>query len=54
MPIAPLNGVMEQAEFWADLATPRELDAYALACTTRMAPARRAAFLTYVTQQVAA
>lgn len=46
MPIAPLNGVMEQAEFWADLATPRELDAYAFACTTRMAPARRAAFLT--------
>ena len=48
MPIAELHGVMEQAAFWADLATPPELDAYALACTNRMAPARRAAFVAYV------
>lgn len=48
MPIAPLFGVMEQAAFWADLATPPELDAYALAGTNRMAPARRAAFLAYL------
>ena len=48
MPIAPLIGAMDEAAFWADLATPSELDAYALACTNRMAPTRRTAFLAYV------
>jgi hypothetical protein len=47
-PIPALLGVMDQAAFWADMATPPELDAYALACVNRMAPKRKAAFLAYV------
>lgn len=47
-PIPALLGVMDQASFWADFATPAELDAYALACVNRMAPKRKAAFLAYV------
>jgi len=41
------DSVIAEASFWADMASPSELDAYALATVTRMAPARRAAFLTY-------
>ena len=46
-PIPAFDGVMEEASFWADMASPSELDAYALATVTRMAPARRAAFLSH-------
>ena len=47
-PLIPaFDGVMQEAVFWASMASPRELAAYALATVTRMAPARRAAFLTY-------
>ncbi len=48
MPIAPLISVMDEAGFWADLATQDELKAYTLACFTRMTPRNKAAFLGYV------
>ena len=48
MPIAPLIGVMDEAGFWADLATQDELKAYTLACFTRMTPRNKAAFLGYI------
>lgn len=48
MPIAPLIGVMDEASFWADLATQDELKAYTLACFTRLTPRNQAAFLGYV------
>lgn len=47
-PIPPLLGVIDEAFFWADFATPHEIDAYALACVNRMAPNRKTAFLAYV------
>lgn len=47
-PIAPLFNSMDEAVFWADMAAPAELDAYALASFNRMAKARQAAFLDYV------
>ncbi|PRX37916.1 hypothetical protein SAMN05216257_105115 [Meinhardsimonia xiamenensis] len=47
-PIPPLLGFMDEAAFWADMAEPDELDAYALACVQAMAPSRRAAFLEYM------
>ena len=46
-PVPPLDSVMAEASFWADMATPHEWDAYALACVNRMAPKRKAAFLAY-------
>lgn len=47
-PIAPLFNAMEQARFWADLATRNELKAYALACFNRLPPTDQAAFLRHV------
>lgn len=47
-PVPPLLSIMDEASFWADLALPQELDAYAVACVSRMAPKRKAAFLAYV------
>jgi hypothetical protein len=47
-PIAPLFNHMDEAAFWADMAAPEELDAYALASFNRMAPARQSAFLGFV------
>lgn len=40
--------IMEEAQFWADLASRRELKAYALACYRRMDPADRVAFIDYL------
>ncbi|WP_386683002.1 hypothetical protein [Loktanella sp. R86503] len=54
MPGAPLFNHMDQAAFWADMAEPAELDAYALASFNRMAPARQAAFIHYIQRRDAA
>ncbi|MFD1193344.1 hypothetical protein ACFQ3C_01500 [Seohaeicola saemankumensis] len=54
MPIAAFDGVISEAAFWADLADPDELDAYCLACFNRMAPARQAAFLSFVQRRAVA
>jgi hypothetical protein len=53
-PIAPLFNHMDEASFWADMATPDELDAYALASFNRMAPKRQAAFLGFIQGKAAA
>jgi len=53
-PDAPLFSEMDQAAFWADMASPSELDAYALACVRAMATGRRAAFLEYMQEKEAA
>jgi hypothetical protein len=53
-PIAPLFNHMDESAFWADMATPDELDAYALASFNRMAPQRQAAFLGFVQGRAAA
>lgn len=47
-PIAPLLSAMDEAAFWADLASRSEHKAYALACFRRLSSADRAAFLAYV------
>jgi len=51
-PIPAVDGVMAESSFWADMAGRAEMDAYALACVTRMAPTRRAAFLAYMQRGV--
>lgn len=53
-PIPPLFNYMDEAVFWADMATPDELDAYCLASFNRMAPARQAAFLGFAQGREAA
>lgn len=52
-PISPLFNAMHEATFWAGIAAPAELDAYCLATFDAMHPARRAAFLDYVTGRTA-
>jgi hypothetical protein len=54
MPGAPLFNHMDEAAFWADMAEPAELDAYALASFNRMAPARQTAFLNFIQRRAAA
>ena len=53
-PIPPFACVTAEAGFWAAQATPRELDAYCLACFSRMAPPRQAAFLGHVQRRAVA
>lgn len=53
-PIAPLFNHMDEAAFWADMATPEELSAYCLATYNRLAPNRQAAFLAFVQGRAAA
>lgn len=48
MPDAPFLSFMDQAAFWADMAEPAELDAYALASFRAMRPERQQDFLFYV------
>ncbi|CAM3553478.1 hypothetical protein PANO111632_21195 [Paracoccus nototheniae] len=48
MPMVPFGGVMDQAAFWADIASRTELKAYCLACYTRLSPRDQRAFLAYV------
>lgn len=47
-PIAPLFNYMDEAAFWADMASPAELDAYCLATFNAMPRQRQAAFLEFV------
>ncbi len=47
-PVPPLLGLMDEASFWADLASRNELKAYALACYKRMPPKDQAAFWAHV------
>ena len=47
-------GIMDQASFWADLATQDERDAYMLASFNCSPAPRRAAFLEYVQGRAAA
>lgn len=54
MPIAPLLGVMDEANFWAEMATRAELKAYCLACFTRLSASDQSAFLAYVQRSDAA
>ena len=54
MPGAPLFGIMHEAAFWADMATPAELKAYALASYARMSAPVQRDFLAYVQRGVAA
>ncbi|HEY9147870.1 MAG TPA: hypothetical protein VIQ22_02575 [Gammaproteobacteria bacterium] len=41
-------GIMQDAAWWADLATRAELKAYAFACFSRLSNTDRAAFLAHV------
>ncbi len=54
MPISYLFSVMDEADFWADMATPEERDAYCLASFRRMRPERQTAFLEFVQGRTAA
>lgn len=47
-PIAPLFNHMDEAAFWADMATPDEREAYCLASFKAMPYERQAAFLDFV------
>lgn len=49
-----LAGLMEEARFWADMASRAELKAYALACWEAMPEADRKAFIVYISNEVAA
>ena len=53
-PIAPLFNTMDEASFWADMASNDELKAYALACFNRMFEPDRVSFLDYVQRRDAA
>ena len=50
-PLPPLLGHMDEAAHWADMATPNELDAYALASIKRMTPARKAEFINHIVSE---
>ncbi len=54
MPISYLFSVMDEAAFWADMATPEERDSYCLASFRRMRPERQTAFLEFVQGRTAA
>ncbi len=53
-PIAPLLSCMDEAAFWADLATPDEREAYCLASFKAMPYERQCAFLDFVNGRQAA
>ena len=53
-PLPTFLNLMDDAQFWADLASPSELDAYCLASFNRMQPVRQAQFLDYVQDRRAA
>lgn len=53
-PLPPMFRPMDEASWWVGIASPAEVDAYALACTRAMRPDRRAAFLGYVAGRDAA
>jgi len=47
-PIPAFAGVMAEAVFWASMASPAELKAYALACYSRLSPKSQAGFIAYL------
>ena len=47
MPIAPFMDPVDEASFWANMATPDELDAYAVAIFNAMSGGKKRAFLDY-------
>jgi hypothetical protein len=51
MPLPPLDDVIDNAGWWADLATPDERAAYAVACFNRFSPLERDEFLEFVRGQ---
>jgi hypothetical protein len=53
-PIPALINAMDEAQSWAEWATPAEHKAYCLACYNAMPPKDRAGFLAYVTGRAAA
>lgn len=53
MPIAPFDGVMDEALLWADFAMPEEIEAYAVACFKSMAPGRQRDFLAWAARSEA-
>lgn len=48
-PVPALISSMDEAQSWAEWATPAEHKAYCLACFNALSPVYRAAFLAYVT-----
>ena len=53
-PIAAFNSYMDEASFWADMASPNELKAYSVACYLRLSDRDRIAFNNWVDRRVAA
>jgi|GEM_PF-5366933 len=51
-PIPAFIGVMAEASFWADMASPAELGVYCLATFNRMLPHRQATFLAFAQREV--
>ena len=47
-PMAPLMGLVDEAESWAACASPEEVKAYAVAAVARMPPEDRQAFSRYL------
>ncbi len=53
-PLPSFLGGMDDARFWASLATPSEIESYGAACFEAMDPARRPAFFGFVQGGMAA
>jgi hypothetical protein len=54
IPLPVLLSYMDDAAFWADLATPKEIEAYCFVTFNRMPEERQAAFLDFVLGRAAA
>lgn len=53
-PSPPFLNPVDDAAWWASIASPSEIDAYALAVVRAMAPGRRIAFLEWVQRRAVA
>ena len=53
MPIAPFIDPVDEASFWADMANPDELDAYAVAIFSAMSSGKKRAFLDFAGRSAA-
>ena len=53
-PNAPFLSYMDEASFWADMATPDELKAYSVACYLRLSACDRLAFHDWTDRRAAA
>jgi len=51
IPLSPLDDVIDDAGWWADMATAEERAAYAVACFNRFSPLERDEFLEFVRGQ---